>query len=110
MGEKYIPRIGDVIIYDNNSYVVMDMKVHESYHPGEYYYSRDYYLLEKDILNEYLRTGTGNFIPYKKSLYKRVVFEGFESELPDIKKVNDPLYKYKVEIADGFCVEKRIKC
>ena len=104
MGEKYIPRIGDVIIYDNNSYVVMDVKVYESYHPGEHYYSRDYYLLEKDILNKYLRTGTGNFIPYKESLYKRVVFEGFKSELPDVKKVDDSLYK--VETADGFCVEK----
>lgn len=106
MGEKYIPRIGDVIIYDNDSYVVMDMKVYENYHPGEHYYSRDYYLLEKEVLNEYLRTGTGNFIPYKESfLYKKVVFEGFKSELPDIKKVDDSLYK--VETADGFCVEKR---
>ena len=105
MGEKYIPRIGDVIIYDNDFYVVMDVKVYESYHPGERYYSRDYYLLEKDILNEYLRTGIGNFIPYKESLYKKVVFEGFKSELPDVKKVDDSLYK--VETADGFCVEKR---
>lgn len=105
MGEKYIPRIGDVIICDNNSYVVMDMKVYEGYNPGEHYYNRDYYLLEKNILDEYLRTGTGNFIPYKESLYKKVVFEGFKSELPDVKKVDDSLYK--VETADGFCVEKR---
>lgn len=107
MGEKYIPRIGDVIMYDNDSYidpyVVMDMKVYESYHPGEHYYSRDYYLLEKEVLDECLKTG--NFIPYKESLYKRVVFEGFKSELPDIKKVSDALYK--IETADGFCVKKR---
>lgn len=107
MGEKYIPRIGDVIIYDDNSYVVMDMIVYESYHPGEHYYNRDYCLLEKDVLNEYLKTG--NFIPYKESLYKRVVFIGFKSELPDIKKIDDPLYKYKVKAADGFCVEKNAR-
>ena len=45
MGEKYIPRIGDVIIDDDNvSYVVMDMKNHEKAYPGEErYYYRDYY-------------------------------------------------------------------
>ena len=108
MGEKYIPRIGDVIIYDNNSYVVMDMKVYESYHPGEErYYHRDYYLLEEKVLNEYLVMLDNKLFPCNVPLYKRIVFKGFESELPDIKKVDE--VSYEVKITHGFRVTKKGK-
>lgn len=107
MGEKYIPRIGDVIIYDNNSYVVMDMKVYESYHPGECYYSRDYYLLEEKFLNEYLVMRDNDLFPCHVPLYKRVIFRGFESELFDIKKASE--ISYEIKIFHGFRVKKRGK-
>ena len=108
MGEKYIPRIGDVIIYDNNSYVVMDMKVYENYHPGEErYYHRDYYLLEEKVLNEYLVMLDNELFPCNVPLYKRIVFKGFESELPDIKKVDE--VSYEVKITHGFRVTKKGK-
>lgn len=107
MGEKYIPRIGDVIIYDDVSYVVMDMKVYESYHPGERYYNRYYSLLKEKTLNEYLDMWNDGFFPGKAPSYKKIVFRGFESELPDIKKVDE--VSYGIEPIYGFCVIKRGK-
>lgn len=107
MGEKYIPRIGDVIIDDDNvSYVVMDMKNYEKAYPGEErYYHRDYYLLEEKVLNEYLIMLDNKLFPCNVPLYKRIVFKGFESELPDIKKVDE--VSYEVKITHGFRVTKR---
>ena len=108
MGEKYIPRIGDVIIYDNDSYVVMDMKNYEKAYPGEErYYYRDYYLLEEKVLNEYLVMLDNKLFPCNVPLYKRIVFKGFESELPDIKKVDK--VSYEVKTIHGFRVTKRKK-
>lgn len=107
MGEKYIPRIGDVIIYDDDYYVVMDMKVYESYQPGERYYSRYYSLLKEKTLNEYLDMWNDGFFPGKAPSYKKIAFRGFESELPDIKKVDEA--SYGIEPIHGFCVIKRGK-
>lgn len=106
MEKKYIPRIGDVIICDDIPYVVMDMKIYnEGYHPGGSYYNRDYYLLKEKILNEYLDKWSDSLFPCEVPLYKKITFIGFESELSDIKKVDEILYEVKT--VHGFRVIKK---
>lgn len=75
-------------------------------YPGkECYYCRDYYLLEEKVLNEYLMVMRDNdLFPCSVPLYKRIVFRGFKSELPNVKKVDEVLYE--VKIIHGFRVTK----
>lgn len=77
---KYVPEIGDVVLWNSIPMVVMAVKCREFL--GSLYYDREYLLCEEELLHD-------KVVMTPEELGKSGIWVQVKGEFPDIKKAHD---------------------